>query len=46
MEIIIGVIALLIGLLIGFLIDKGPLNKKIGQFEILIDRAQPIPLQI
>ncbi|WP_276979193.1 DNA recombination protein RmuC [Flavobacterium filum] len=40
MEIIIGVIALLIGLLIGFLIAKGPLNKKIGQLEILLEKEK------
>lgn len=40
MEIIIGVIALVIGLLIGFLIAKGPLNKKIGQLEILLEKEK------
>lgn len=40
MEILIGVIALVIGLLIGFLLAKGPLNKKIGQLEILLEKEK------
>lgn len=40
MEILIGVIALLIGILIGFLIAKGPLNKKVGQLEILLEKEK------
>lgn len=40
MEILIGVIAFLIGLLIGFLIAKGSLNKKNGQLEILLEKEK------
>lgn len=40
MEILIGIIALLVGLLIGFLMAKGQLNKKIGQLEILLEKEK------
>lgn len=40
MEILIGIIALLLGLLIGFLVAKGQLSKKNGQLEILLEKEK------
>lgn len=40
MEILIGVIALLIGALIGFLLAKSNLSKKVGQLEIFLQKEK------
>lgn len=40
MEILIGLIAIVVGLLIGFLLAKGQLNKKIGQLETQLENEK------
>ena len=40
MELLIGLIGLVVGVVIGFLIVKGQLNKKIGQLETLLEKEK------